>query len=434
MDTIFALASGSWRAGVAVIRISGEKALLTLEHLTQQTPPPRQATLCFLKDGNLRIDQALVTYFKSPASFTGEDVVEYHVHGGRAVITALLNALGKISGCRLAEPGEFTRRAFENGKFDLTEAEAIADLIDAETEAQRLQALDQLEGKLSALYQGWMETLKKALAHQEADIEFPEEDLPTGISPAVTDTIRGVLSDIQQHLNDGRRGERLRDGIRVAIIGAPNAGKSSLLNALAARDVAIVSPEAGTTRDIIEVHLNLGGYPVILTDTAGLRETQHAIEAEGIRRARQAADNSDLKILLLDMMNHGAALPSHDEKTILVFNKTDLADNSLLQKKHPEYFFVSAKTERGLPQLIAELTNRVANMFSKKTGPCLTRERHREALTECALSLQRSLSAALPELAAEDMRLAVRSLGKITGRVHIEDLLDTIFHDFCIGK
>lgn len=260
MDTIFALASGSWRAGVAVIRVSGAQAANTFKHLTGQAlPSPRVATLATLSDGGRAIDRALVLYFQAPASFTGEDVVEYHVHGGRAVINALLASLGRQVGCRLAEPGEFTRRAFENGKLDLTEAEAVADLIDAETEAQRVQALDQLEGKLSELYRGWTEALKKALAHQEADIEFPDEDLPGGISDGLKPGVQKILSDIRAHLDDKRQGERLRDGVRVAIIGAPNAGKSSLLNAMAARDVAIVSPEAGTTRDVLEAHLNLAG-------------------------------------------------------------------------------------------------------------------------------------------------------------------------------
>ncbi len=430
MDTIFALASGSTRAGVAIIRVSGPKALFALEKFSGKTGIPRMAQLVTLTDEGRQIDKGLAVYFKSPASFTGEDVVEFQVHGGKSVIDALVAALSKIDACRMAEPGEFTRRAFENGKLDLTEAEAVADLIDAETEAQRLQALDQLEGGLSALYSNWAESLKKLLAHQEAEIEFPDEDLPQGLSETLKKPLENLISDIRAHLDDGRRGERLRDGILVAIIGAPNAGKSSLLNTLARRDVAIVSDEAGTTRDIIETHLDLGGYPVILADTAGLRLDAGKVEAEGIRRAKNLAREADLKIALFDA---GAdkdpeTLNEIDDRTIIVNSKADLT------KKKGEDLYVSSATGEGVDVLLKELTQKVAALFGRKSGPSLTRQRHREALNETLARLEQSLKATMPELAAEDLRMALRSLGKITGRVHIEDLLDVIFRDFCIGK
>lgn len=430
IPTIFALASGSYRAGVAVLRVSGPAALQTLQTLGgDKNPVPRQAYLTKLqKDGRV-LDHALVLYFKAPASFTGEDVVEYHLHGGRAVIDGVLSALASVPDCRLAEPGEFTKRAFENGKLDLTEAEAIADLIDAETEAQKLQALDQLGGSLSRLYQGWTDRLSKILAHQEADIEFPDEDLPNGLSQTLMPQLTALQSEISRHLNDGRRGERLREGIRVAIIGAPNAGKSSLLNTLAQREAAIVSDEAGTTRDVIEVHLDLGGYPVLLADTAGLRRTDQKIEAEGIRRAEAIARDADLKIALFDPVapQDAETLQLVDDKTITVFSKADIAAK--------EGFSISTTTGAGLDVLLKELTHRVGDLFKSGTGgPALTRARHRAALEETAEYLSRAIAATLPELAAEDLRLALRALGRITGRVHVEELLDRIFRDFCIGK
>lgn len=433
MDTIFSLVTGSYRAGVAVVRVSGDLALETLRILSgNENPKPRMAHVAVLKDpGSDKIlDLGLAVYFMAPRSFTGEDIVEYHLHGGRSVIESVLAVLGQIKGCRLALPGEFTKRAFENEKIDLTEAEAIADLIDAETEAQRLLALEQLGGSLSKLYAGWTETLTKILAHQEADIEFPDEDLPQGLSDTLKPEIKKLLAGIESHLDDGRRGERLRTGIFIAIIGAPNAGKSSLLNALTQRDVAIVSDEAGTTRDVIEVHLDLAGYPVILADTAGLRAAGGKIEAEGIKRARRAAENADLKVALFD-----ATLPEQDaetlklvdDNTIVAFTKTDLAPNK-------EGFGISVMTGEGIDQLLKKLTAKVLVRFKQQSGPALTRERHREALEETKTALQRSLAATSPELAAEDLRLGLRALGRITGKVHVEEMLDKIFKDFCIGK
>lgn len=432
--TIFALASGSMRAGVAVIRVSGAAALASLRLLAgKENVRPRHAYYVTLREGEKTIDRALAVYFKAPASFTGEDVVEYHVHGGRSVIESLLAALGRIDGCILAEPGEFTRRAFENGKLDLTEAEAIADLIDAETEAQRLQALSQLGGALAALYQGWTDELSGILAHQEADIEFPEDDLPQGLSGALMPQIENLRADIAAHLDDNRRGERLRSGVMVAIIGAPNAGKSSLLNALARRDAAIVSDEAGTTRDVIEVHLDLGGYPAILADTAGLRDTAQQIEAEGIRRAQARAQEADLKIALFDGTQEtpdAATAALVDDKTVVALSKADLGIVLPM-----DGFALSVRTGQGMEDFIKELTRRMAGLLGSGTGaPALTRQRHRSVLEEAQEHLVRAQSAVLPELAAEDLRMALRALGRITGRVHVEELLDKIFRDFCIGK
>lgn len=457
-ETIFALSTAQGRAGVAVIRVSGPQAWESAKRLTKKDLIARKALYAALihPSGGDIIDQALVLGFAGPASFTGEDVVEYHVHGSRAVINELMEVLGAQEGYRMAEPGEFTRRAFENGKMDLTEAEAVADLIDAETQAQKIQALAQMGGALSILYNGWTEQLKKALAHLEADIEFPDEDLPDGIAPEITDSLAQLQNAIADHLNDNRRGERLRDGIQVAVIGAPNAGKSSLINALAQRDVAIVSDIAGTTRDVIEVHLDIGGYPVILSDTAGLRPDQigqagqDLIESEGIKRALQRAQDADIKLLLFDGSTDQAdshTLELIDDKAIIAINKLDCHPEGAQRLKDLDVYnqilrFVqddkvvglSVKSGAGIENLIKLLVERVNDMFVSRESISLTRQRHRTALEECMISLQRGLSADLPELMAEDTRLAIRALGRITGKVDVEDLLDVIFKDFCIGK
>jgi len=442
-DTIYALASGLGRAGVAVVRVSGPDSWKSLEALTgKKNFEPRCAQLVTLKDPDSRetLDETLVLPFKAPASYTGEETVEYHLHGGRAVIESVLGALCAQKNHRMAEPGEFTRRAFENGKMDLTGAEAIADLIDAETQAQKIQALSQMGGALSALYEGWMESLKKTLAHLEADIEFPDEDLPEGIAPEVTENVQILVDEIDEHLNDNRRGERLRDGIQVAVIGAPNAGKSSLVNALTQRDVAIISDMAGTTRDVIEVHLDLGGYPVVLADTAGLRpdqigaEGQEAIESEGIKRALKRAREADITLLLFDGsadMPDPHTLNLIDERAVLVVNKMD----DVSAQMHVDAAMpISVKNGEGLQSLMDVMLEKIKKLVGSREAPSLTRKRHRAHVQEALESLRRSQKADLPELMAEDLRLCVRALGRITGRVDVEDLLDVIFKDFCIGK
>ncbi len=449
-ETIFALASAMGRAGVSVIRVSGPDSWVSLHALSGQTPIVRMSHLYTLRDNVSRetIDQALVIAFKNPHSYTGEDVVEYHTHGSPAVVSSLLNALSKFENHRMAEPGEFTRRAFEHGKMDLTEAEAVADLIDAETQLQKNQALEQLSGRLSRLYNRWREDLKKALAHVEADIEFPDEDLPDEISPAVLQSVSVFHNEISDHLNDNRRGERLRDGLSIVIIGAPNAGKSSLINALAKRDVAIVSDLAGTTRDIIEIQMDLSGYPVSIADTAGLRpedmyETGHdKIESEGIRRALKKAEHADLKILLFDSAAPVFDAQSYglkDKSALLVLNKIDQPLSPAMLGAQDKYEIIwdsklSVIEENGLSNLLDSILQRIESLIGKREAPSLTRQRHRDHLTHCVAHLTRALDASLPEMAAEDLRMAVRDLGRITGRVDVEEMLDVIFRDFCIGK
>ncbi len=440
--TIFALATAPGRSGVAVVRVSGPGAGTALGALTgRPLPRPREATRARLHAPATgeRLDEALVLWFPAPRSFTGEDVAELHLHGGRAVVAGVIEALAALPGLRVAEPGEFTRRAFENGKLDLTEAEAVADLVDAETAAQRRQALRQMEGALGALYEGWRQRLTRALAHIEADIDFPDEDLPGGVAAAARPVLADLAAEIAAHLDDRGRGERLREGLHVAIVGAPNAGKSSLLNALARREAAIVSARAGTTRDVIEVHLDLGGYPVVLADTAGLREAAaDEVEEEGIRRALDRAARADVTIAVFDAL----ALPALDPATLalvgsdslVVLNKTDVSGAVPAEVGGREAIALSARSGAGLPRLEERLTAFVGERLSAGGTPALTRARHRAALEECRDALARALTAPLPEMAAEDVRLASRALGRITGRVDVEDLLDVIFRDFCIGK
>lgn len=441
--TIYALSTPTGRSGVAVVRVSGFGALHSLKLLTGKEFIPRTAhvvRLCDPENGGV-LDRALILTFQAPASFTGEDVVEYHLHGGRAVVESLLAFLGRQADHRMAEPGEFTRRAFENGKMDLTGAEAIADLIDAETSAQQAQALAQMDGALSRLYGDWTERLKKLLAHLEADLEFPDEDLPEGIDARVLLALETIRMEISAHLDDNRRGERLRDGVHIAVIGAPNAGKSSLVNALAQRDVAIVSDMPGTTRDVIEVHLNLGGWPVILSDTAGLRPEQlgdsghDRVEFEGIRRALMRAREADLKILLFDAgaeAMDAATLALADLNSVIVVNKIDRHASARLLAE--DAVFISAQTGDGIDSLLEVLTTKISALLRPSETPSLTRARHRTALADAVHLLSVVAVPKLPELAAEDVRLALRALGRITGRVDVEDLLDVIFRDFCIGK
>ena len=377
-------------------------------------------------------------WFEAPNTETGESMAELHLHGGRAVVGGALEAIRKLGFCRLAEPGEFTRRAFEHGKLDLTQAEAIADLVAAETDQQRKLALQQMDGALHRLYEDWRTLGLRALAHLEAAIDFPDEDLPAGIADEVRAGMTQLQAEIANHLED-RRGERLRQGISIAIIGPPNAGKSSLLNLLARREAAIVSEIAGTTRDVIEVHVDLGGWPVVLADTAGLRASGDAIEQEGVRRAQARAASADLRLLVLDavgdwksdMKAFSGAVERWDPAIdIVVVNKVDLAP-----AKGTGVVPLSAIAETGLPVLLKRLERSVAALMQEGAGaPPLTRARHREALQECQDSLGRALVAPEIALAAEDLRLALRALGRITGTVRIDELLDVIFRDFCIGK
>lgn len=443
-DTIYALASARGKAGVAVIRVSGGAALESLRVLAGVRDFAfRHALLRKIVHPVSRetLDHALVIAFQAPHSYTGEDVVEYHLHGGLAVIHGVLGALESCAGHRMAEPGEFTRRAFENGKMDLTEAEAVADLINAETQMQKVQAMAQMGGVLSALYDGWREDLTKILAHVEADLEFPDEDLPEGILPQVLPRISNLAAQIDAHLNDRRRGERLRDGISIVIIGAPNVGKSSLMNLLSRRDIAIVSDLAGTTRDIIEAHLDIGGYPVILSDTAGLRPDQlgneghDLIESEGMRRALLKAQEADIRILLYDATAEDVdpytkALEGQG-CTVSVLNK---CDKGVRCPHGADAVKISVATGQGVEQLLAVLEGKIQDLIGVREAPALTQARHRAALDDCRAALERSMHAALPELAAEDLRLAIRDLGRIVGRVDVEDLLDVVFRDFCIGK
>jgi tRNA modification GTPase len=434
-DTIFAPATAAGRSAIAILRLSGPETERAMALLAGSLPPPGFARRKRLVDPETgeRLDNALVLWFPAPRSATGEDVAELHVHGSRAVLAAIMQVLRRL-GLRLAEPGEFSRRAFLNGKLDLLQAEAIADLTAAETEAQRRQALRQLDGELGGLYRGWSDRLTRTLAHLEAAIDFPDEDLPPEIEDGILGGTEVLIAEIEHHLADGHRGERLRDGIMVAIIGPPNAGKSSLLNKIARREAAITSPLAGTTRDIIEVAIDLDGYPVILADTAGLRDSHDLVEQEGLRRALWRAEEAEIRLFVFDArcpneMCGAAAWQGPD--TILVANKIDLvpARCGLPSSTLP----ISALTGEGIDVLLSALGERVAQSY-RVEAPVLTRARHRQALEEAALSLRRALGAALPELRAEDLRLALRSLGHITGTVDVEDLLDVIFRDFCIGK
>ncbi len=372
--------------------------------------------------------------------------MEYHLHGSRAVIDALFSVLATQPGHRLAEPGEFTRRAFENGKMDLTKAEAIADLIDAETQSQKDQALQQMSGALSELYEGWRERLIKSLAYVEAIIDFPDEDIPDSETAKAKPGIVSLCADISAHLNDNRRGERLRDGLKLVVIGAPNAGKSSLVNLLAERDVAIVSDISGTTRDVIDVPMTLAGYPVILSDTAGLRpeavgETGHdKLESEGIKRARARAQTADIKILVFDGTMRqpcSATFDLQDDNAVILINKKDQMTPAQKQiyADMPHAVFVSAYTQEGMSECLDMLSAKIKQVMDVPRGHVsLTRARHREALTHALDRLSHALNAPSPELMAEDLRLSARALGRITGRVDVEDLLDVIFRDFCIGK
>ncbi len=431
-----------------MLRLSGPQAGPALRALCgDRLPEPRRASLRGFTDpdGGGVIDRGLALWFPAPHSFTGEDLAELQVHGGAAVVAALIAALQRQPGLRPAEPGEFTRRAFDSGKLDLTQVEGLSDLIAAETEAQRRQALRQMDGGLSRIYGAWAERLTRVLAQLEAYLDFPDEDLPGSLEEAIESDILGLTSQIDQHLVGGLAGERLRSGVEVAILGPPNAGKSSLLNALALRDAAIVSETAGTTRDVVEVQLDLGGFPVTLADTAGLRaldesDAQSEIEREGMRRSKARAERADIQIAVFDLRSwpalDRATLEVLGADALLVLNKADLAP-APEAARHPagSLHVLSVKTGNGIAAFLAALEARVAAELSTAlAAPSITRARQRRALEECRAALQRAGAATLPELRAEDLRIALRALGRITGRVDVEDLLDVIFSEFCIGK
>jgi tRNA modification GTPase len=440
-ETIVALATAPGRAGVAILRLSGPQAGAALVALTGTAlPAPRRAARARFRhpaDGRL-LDDGLVLWFPGPASFTGEDVGELHCHGGRAVVDSLLEALCTLPDVRPAEPGEFSRRAFDHGKMDLTQAEAVADLVAAETAGQQRQALRQMDGALGRLYDGWRDALIAALAHLEAYIDFPDEDVPEDVSETVRHQIRGLRDQITLYLEDGHRGERLREGFQIAVVGPPNAGKSSLVNALARREAAIVAATAGTTRDVVEVHLDLGGYPAILADTAGLREAAEEIEAEGVRRALARAEAADLRLVVLD----AAAWPEipaearrlMDDRAVVVVNKCDLRPALVPLSDERPVVPVSVLTGAGMDGLLRHLHDILDARVEAAGPPAPTRERHRAALEESQEALERAATTADLDLMAEDLRLAARALGRITGRVEVEELLDVIFRDFCIGK
>ena len=432
-DVIFAVASGQGRAGVAVVRISGAgSSNLFPALMARPEPPARVASLRRLYDPDdwSPLDQALTLWFPAPASFTGEDVVELHVHGGSAVIEGVVSALARLAGFRPAEAGEFTRRAFRNGKLDLAETEGLADLIDADTSIARKRALWQLDGGLSAIHDDWRARLIKILAFSEATLDFSDEPLPVDLEAGVNAEISALSIEIAQHLAASPVAERLRDGLRVALVGAPNVGKSSILNALAGRDAAIVTDIPGTTRDILEVRLELSGYPVLLMDTAGMRESKDPIELEGMRRAEAAANTADLVIEVRDAtcFESKAVLPKYGH--LVFWNKADIATGSDMTLG----LVGSATTGEGLISLEQALTVAAKTAIESNPTPAITRARHRAALRDAHMALEQAQDAPLPELAAEDLRTALRALGRVVGVVDVEDVLDQIFSAFCIGK
>ncbi len=436
MDTIFAPSTAAGQAGVAVIRISGPKAREALKTVCRiDNPKPRYAAFAPVYDlDNAKIDEAVVLFFPAPNSFTGEDVAEIQCHGSRAVLKCLLDTLGRLPECRMAEPGEFTKRAVYNQKMDLTAAEGLIDLIHADTQAQRKWAVRQMGGALQKLYDGWRADLVHMLAMIEAYIDFPEEEIPDSQVEEVRNRTYNVITQMERHLDDKGRGKRLKEGFSIVLAGAPNVGKSSIMNQLAKRDVAIVSSTAGTTRDIVETTMDVAGYPVILADTAGLRETAEEIETEGIRRAKRRVNEADFVIAVADARDYPtidattADALAQNKNHMIVWNKSDLTD------KTPDGLVISAQTGKGLDVLWDKITRIVVDTMGDGSELMLTRERYKAALTDCLNALKRSLTAPALELQAEDIRLAANALGKITGRVQVSELFDIIFSTFCIGK
>jgi tRNA modification GTPase len=442
--TIYALSSGSGVSGIAVIRVSGRNTTEVVKKITNSKLPfPRVATLRkFNKNGGKElIDEGVLIWFPAPNSYTGEDLAEFHVHGSRAVINAMHLAISKVKNCHLAEPGEFTKRAFQNGRINLLKAESIADLISSETEIQRKQALKVMSGRSSDKFNSWRGKLKKILSHIEAKIDFPDEELPKNIVSEIQKVSKNVLIEIKKTLNDEKVGERIREGFKVAIVGPPNSGKSSLLNYFSKRDVAIVSEIAGTTRDVIETHLNLDGYPVIVSDTAGIRSSKNEIEKKGIKIALKRAEDADLKLIIVSIKNvdFTPVLKSLLSKNaILVVNKSDLIKGKLNTgfKKY-DHVLISIKKDFNLNKLITKIKSKLKNKFITNEDILITRERHRQNLINCVHHLekfQKKKYARDFDKAAEDLRLATRHLGMIVGKVDVEELLGSIFNDFCIGK
>ena len=442
--TIYALASGSGISGVAVIRVSGDNVKRVIKLLTgKELPSPRVATLRKINNINTSelIDEGIIIWFPGPESYTGEDMAEFHVHGGKAVILAIQNQISRIENCRLAEPGEFTKLAFQNGKINLLKAESIADLISAETEIQRLQAVKIMQGKSSDKFNELREKLIKILSYVEAKIDFPEEDLPEDKIKQIRNNSSKVLYEITKILNDQKVGEIVREGFKIAIVGPTNAGKSSLLNNLANREVAIVSEIAGTTRDVIETHLNIDGYPVVISDTAGIRESKDEIEKKGIKLSLKKAEKADLKLVVVDARNIDLSGFLNDllkDNAILVVNKSDL----LKEKLHSQitkfkHVLISLKKNSNIEKLISEIKNNLKDKFIFDEDILITRERHRQHLMQCSDHLKSFLQKNDKkdfDKAAEDLRLATRHLGMIVGKVDVEEILGSIFNDFCIGK
>ena len=442
--TIYALSSGPGVSGVAIIRISGPEASKVIKSLTlKDLPKPRMATLRKIKNINTSdlIDEGIILWFPGPESYTGEDMAEIHVHGGKAVVLALQKEIEKIKNCRMAEPGEFTKLAFQNGKINLLKAESIADLISAETEIQRLQAVKIMKGKSSAKFNELREKLLKILSFVEAQIDFPEEDLPDENLNKIKNDTSEVLSEINKILNDQKVGEIIREGFKIAIIGPTNAGKSSLINNLSNREVAIVSEIAGTTRDVVETHLNFDGYPVIISDTAGIRDSKDEIEKKGIRLSLKKAENADLKLVVVDAKNldlRGYLNDLLKNNAILVVNKSDLLNEKLdaeTMKLSP--VLISLKNNTNIDMLISRIKNSLKNKFISEEDILITRERHRQHLIKCVDCLKEFLLKNEKkdfDKAAEDLRLATRYIGMIVGKVDVEEILGSIFNDFCIGK
>ena len=442
--TIYALSSGPGTSGIAVIRVSGKEAAEVIRKTTgENLPSPRVATLKKMKNINTNelIDEGVILWFPGPDSYTGEDLAEFHVHGSRAVISALHESISKVKNCRLAEPGEFTKLAFQNGKINLLKAESIADLISAETEIQRIQAIKIMSGKSFNKFNLWRNKIIKVLSYIEAKIDFPDENLPSDILKNVKSIIHEVVIEIEKVLNDEKVGERIREGFKIAIVGPTNAGKSSLLNYLSRRDAAIVSESAGTTRDVIETHLNLDGFPVVISDTAGIRDSKDEIEKKGIKLALKKAEEADLRLVVVEPKNlnfTGLLKDLFDENSILVVNKSELLVGDIdLQMMKLDHVLISIKKNLNLNTLISKIKKKLQNKFITNEDILITRERHRIHLENCILNLKSFKDKNDNDdfdKAAEDLRLAIKHLSIIVGKVDVEEILDSIFNDFCIGK